>query len=58
MNTLKFIGIALLVLLAIFIGYGIYFAIAAYFFVIKIIVITVIISAAIFLYLATTKRKQ
>lgn len=58
MNTLKFIGIALLVLLAVFIGYGIYFAVIAYLFVIKIIVITVIISAAIFLYFATTKRTK
>jgi hypothetical protein len=58
MNTLKFIGIALLVLLAIFIGYGIYFAVVAYFFVIKIIVITLIISAAIFLYYSTKRPKE
>jgi len=58
MDKLKFIGIALLVLLAIFIGYGIYYAVIAYLFVIKIIAITVIISGAIFLYLSMTKKKE
>jgi len=58
MDKLKFIGLALLVLLAIFIGYGIYYAFIVYLFVIKIIAITVIISAFIFLYLSTTKKKQ
>lgn len=58
MNILKFIGIALLVLLALFICYGIYYAIIAYFFVVKIIAMAVLITGAIFLYLTTTKRKQ
>ena len=58
MNTLKFIGIALLVLLAVFIAYGIYFAVIAYLFALKIIGITLIISAAIFLYYSTKRPKQ
>lgn len=56
MDKLKFIGIALLVLLAIFICYGIYYAIIAYFFVIKLLVFAVIGASLIWLWLKTKKK--
>jgi len=57
MNTLKFIGLAMLVLLAIFICYGIYYAIIAYFFVIKLLVFAAIGASLLWLYFKATKNK-
>jgi hypothetical protein len=58
MNTLKFIGIALLVLLVIFIGYGIYYAVLAYFFVIKLLVFATIVATLIWLWLKTKNKNK
>lgn len=56
MNPLKFIGIALLVLLAIFICYGIYYSVIAYFFVIKLLVFATIGTSLIWLWLNTKNK--
>ena len=58
MNTLKFIGIFLLVLLAVFICYGIYYAVIAYLFFIKLLAFTAIIAGLLFLYFKYIKPRK
>lgn len=58
MNTLKFIGIFLLVLLAVFICYGIYYAVIAYFFFIKLLIVAAVIAGALYVYRSITKKDE
>lgn len=58
MNTLKYIGIFLLVLLAIFICYGIYYAIIAYMFFIKLLAFASVIAWVLYLYFKLKNKKN
>ena len=53
MRTIKFIAIFLLVLLGIFVLYGIYYGVIFYFFFVKLAVIAAIGAGVIYLYLKT-----
>ena len=57
MNTLKFIGIFLAALLVIFICYGIYYAIIAYMFFIKLMAFAAAIAGVIYLYFKLKKKE-
>lgn len=58
MNKLKFIGIFLLVLLVLFICYGIYYAVIFYFLTIKLLVLGIIGATLIWLWLNLKNKKQ
>jgi hypothetical protein len=56
MKNIKYVAYFLAALLAMFILYGIYFAVTAYFFVIKLIVIALIITGIIAFYNKKVKK--
>ena len=58
MNVIKFIGIFLLVLLAIFILYGIYYGIVFYFFFIKIAFIAALVAWGFWMYFKFKKKLE
>lgn len=55
-NKIKFIGLFFIVLLAIFICYGIFFAVIAYFFIIKLLAIAAIIASIFYLFIKIRKK--